>query len=68
MTVGNDRIRYEAAVAAGSLAAAGSSHFSPFPPSLVEVSSEHEWTSELGERETTAECRVVGHEVNCLEL
>jgi hypothetical protein len=30
------------------------------PPSLVNVSGEHEWMSEVGERETTAECRLVG--------
>jgi hypothetical protein len=35
-------------------------HFSPFSPSLVEASGAHEWVSEVGERETTAECRVVG--------
>ena len=40
---------------------AGLSHFSPFPPSLVDESGEHEWTSEVRKRETTAECRLVGH-------
>lgn len=37
-----------------------SSHFSPFPPSLVEALGAHEWVFEIGERETTTECRVVG--------
>ncbi len=37
-----------------------SSHLSPFPPSLVGVLGEHEWTSEVGEGATTAECRMVG--------
>jgi hypothetical protein len=30
------------------------------PPSLVEVSGEHKWSFEGRERETTAECRIVG--------
>lgn len=38
----------------------GMSHFSPLPPSQVEASGEHEWMSDVGERETTAECRIVG--------
>jgi hypothetical protein len=36
------------------------SHFSPFLPSLLEATGEDEWTSEIGEREPTAECGVVG--------
>lgn len=38
-----------------------SSRFSPFLPSLVEGSGEHDWMSKVGERKITAECRVVGH-------
>ena len=36
------------------------SHLSPFTLSLFEASGEHEWMSEVGKRETTAECPVVG--------
>ncbi len=36
------------------------SHFSSLLPSPVEASGEDEWMSEVGERETGAECRLVG--------
>ena len=37
-----------------------SPHISPFSQSLVTASGEHEWMSEVGEREKAAGCRRVG--------
>ncbi|WP_156360087.1 hypothetical protein [Sphingomonas sp. Leaf10] len=39
---------------------AGMFPFSPYLPSLIEASGDYEWMSEVGERETTAECRFLG--------